>query len=238
MKTSGDRLKALLQECNLTPADFAAHRDVTPQHVHNWFKRGVPLARLDEFAQLLSVNRRWLLSGQGRKHPHSAQHPPRIAHPQQAVPLSPELVAQEAEIVRLPHQTVCEGKLQSTPDRFLALPRPLLDAQGVDLAQAICLTVPGSNMQPRLAVGATLAVDRGQTQIVDGDLYALLHLGTLRVHQVALDRDNVLCLHNHDDDEYPSEYFSLAQRRVNGIEVIGRVFWYSHLCSTRLYQTG
>lgn len=234
MKTSGDRLKALLQEYNLTPADFAAHRDVTPQHVHNWFKRGVPLARLDEFAQLLSVNRRWLQSGQGRKHPHLAQHPPCIAHAQGATPLSSELAAPDAEIVHLPHQTVCEGRLQPTVDRFLTLPRPLLDAQGVDLAQAVCLTVSSSNMQPRLAVGATLAVDRSQTRIVDGALYALLHLGTLRVHQVTLDRDNVLCLHNHDEEEYPSEYYSLAQRRVHGIEVIGRVFWYSHLCSPRL----
>jgi phage repressor protein C with HTH and peptisase S24 domain len=233
MKTSGDRLKALLQECNLTAADFAAHRDVTPQHVHNWFKRGVPLARLDEFAQLLSVNRRWLLSGQGRKYPRSAQHPPRLGHPQRPVPLSPELVAQDAEIVRLPHQTVREGKLQPTAERFLVLPRPVLEAQGVDPAQAICLTLPGSNMQPRLAVGTTLAVDRGRTRIVDGDLYALLHLGALRVHQVTLDRDNVLCLHNHDDDEYPSEYYSLTQRRIHGIEVIGRVFWWSHFNGAR-----
>ncbi|WP_434773206.1 XRE family transcriptional regulator [Pseudomonas entomophila] len=237
MKTSGDRLKALLQEYNLTAADFAAHRDVTPQHVHNWFKRGVPLARLDEFAQLLSVNRRWLLSGQGRKHPRLVQPAPGLSHPQRPPPPSPELVAQDAEIVRLPHQTVCEGKLQPTPERFLALPRPLLDAQGVDLAQAICLTLPGNNLQPRLAAGATLAVDRRQARIVDGGLYALFHLGLLRVHLVTLDRDNVLCLHNHDADEYPSEYYSLTQRRIHGIEVIGRVFWWSHLDGARQDKT-
>ncbi|HDS1819331.1 TPA: helix-turn-helix transcriptional regulator, partial [Pseudomonas putida] len=69
MNTSGDRLKALLHECGLTPSDFAAQRSVTPQHVNNWFRRGVPLARLDEMADLFCVHRRWLRSGEGPKHP-------------------------------------------------------------------------------------------------------------------------------------------------------------------------
>lgn len=69
MNTSGDRLKALLRECHLTASDFAANRRVTPQHVNNWFKRGIPMARLDEIAELLCVNSRWLRTGEGVKHP-------------------------------------------------------------------------------------------------------------------------------------------------------------------------
>lgn len=52
MNTSGERLRALLRECGLTPSDLAALRHVSAQHVNNWFKRGVPLARLDELAEL------------------------------------------------------------------------------------------------------------------------------------------------------------------------------------------
>lgn len=69
MNTSGDRLKSLLRECHLSASDFAANRRVTPQHVNNWFKRGIPMARLDEIAELLCVNSRWLRTGEGVKHP-------------------------------------------------------------------------------------------------------------------------------------------------------------------------
>ncbi|EGH71686.1 helix-turn-helix domain-containing protein, partial [Pseudomonas syringae] len=70
MNTSGDRLRILLRECHLTATDFAANRKITPQHVNNWFKRGVPMARIDEVAELLTVNARWLRTGEGPKHPN------------------------------------------------------------------------------------------------------------------------------------------------------------------------
>lgn len=69
MNTSGDRLRTLLREVHLSASDFAKNRDVTPQHVNNWFKRGVPMARLDEIAELLSVTSRWLRTGEGPKYP-------------------------------------------------------------------------------------------------------------------------------------------------------------------------
>lgn len=69
MNTSGDRLKALLREVHLSASDFAKNRGVTPQHVNNWFKRGVPMARLNEIAELLCVSSRWLRTGEGLKHP-------------------------------------------------------------------------------------------------------------------------------------------------------------------------
>ncbi|MCF5134817.1 helix-turn-helix domain-containing protein, partial [Pseudomonas lactis] len=69
MNTSGDRLKALLREVHLSASDFAKNRGVTPQHVNNWFKRGVPMGRLNEIAELLCVSSRWLSDGKGPKHP-------------------------------------------------------------------------------------------------------------------------------------------------------------------------
>jgi len=65
MNTSGDRLKALLREVHLSASDFAKNRGVTPQHVNNWFKRGVPMGRLNEIAELLCVSSRWLHAGVG-----------------------------------------------------------------------------------------------------------------------------------------------------------------------------
>lgn len=108
MNTSGDRLKALLHECGLSASDFAAQRSVTPQHVNNWFNRGVPLARLDEMADLFCVHRRWLRTGEGPKHPNPIQrnHPPRQAPANPPSPLSAHR-ARELRVLFTNCETAC-----------------------------------------------------------------------------------------------------------------------------------
>ena len=120
MNTSGDRFKALLQECNLTPSDFAAQRKITPQHVNNWFKRGVPQARLDEFADLFCVHRRWLRTGEGPKHPDPLI-PARPPAPRQLPPPAPLLDLAPAGVPIPLHQVSQGNALQEEPQLLLAL---------------------------------------------------------------------------------------------------------------------
>ncbi len=234
MKSSGERLKALLQECNLTASDFAAQRKVTPQHVNNWFKRGVPLARLDEIADLLCVHRRWLHCGQGPKYLNPIprlctpcpRHTPE-AHPPFA------LMAHDGQDAPIPFYCVRDGRLEQVPGGNLRLPIRALDALGVAPRDALCLSMPAHNMSPALPHGTTLAIDRSLTRVVEGETYALLHNGKLRVHSLSLTDQGMLCLHSQDLRNHPSEHFTPAQRRVQGLEIIGWVFWWAHLRPSR-----
>ena len=230
MNTSGDRLKALLLECNLTPSDFAAQRNVTPQHVNNWFKRGVPLSRLDELADLFCVNRRWLRSGEGSKHPAplAAILPPAPS----ADSLSP-LLAQDTEHVSLPFHRIQNNTLQALPGHCQAIPRRAMDALQVPLQAAICMSMPANNMAPLLPRGSLLAIDRSVTHVVDGECYALLHNGRLRVHYLSLGHNGTLCLHSHDRLNHPNERYTTYQRRVQGLDILGWVFWWSCLRMAR-----
>ncbi|MBV6286682.1 LexA family transcriptional regulator [Pseudomonas aegrilactucae] len=234
MNTSGDRLKALLRECNLTASDFAAQRGVTPQHVNNWFQRGVPMARLDELAELLCVRSRWLRTGEGPKHHNPV---PRISRSRGDVALqAPDhsvLAAHGEQDVLLPFYRAQPLPFAAIPDRHLRLPRSALDRLGVDATQAFCLCMPDYNMNPMLQYGATLAVDRSLTRVVDGEVYALLHNGRLRVHTLGERPNGALRLHSHDSDEYPSETFSQSQLKSQHLEVLGWVFWWAHLRDDR-----
>ncbi|MDH0646807.1 transcriptional regulator [Pseudomonas sp. GD03858] len=230
MNTSGDRLKALLQECNLTPSDFAAQRNVTPQHVNNWFKRGVPLARLDEIADLFCVNRRWLRNGEGLKHPAPLSAVPPV--PPHDIALPP-LLALGGETVDLPLYQTHQGALEPVPGRHQSIPRQVLDTLSVQAEKAICLHMPTNNMAPLVPQGTLLAIDRSFTRVVEGECYALLHNGRLRVHHLTLGHNGTLCLHSHDRLNHPIERYTAYQRRVQGLEILGWVFWWACLRPAR-----
>ena len=222
MNNSGDRLKALLQECGLSPSDFAAQRSVTPQHVNNWFKRGVPLARLDEFADLFCVTRNWLRSGESPKHPSPMM---RAALSTPALPSSQ--LEQSGRQVCINVHGLHQGELVPIPQRDLRLPELALATLGVLPENAIGLDMPCANMAPLIPLDATLAIDRSLTEVVDGHTYALLHEGKLRVNSLSLGQNGTLCLHSHDRRNYAVERFTAAQRQAQGIQVLGWVFWWS-----------
>ncbi|MGE8468715.1 MAG: LexA family transcriptional regulator [Pseudomonas putida] len=226
MNTSGDRLKALLHECGLTPSDFAAQRSVTPQHVNNWFRRGVPLARLDEMADLFCVHRRWLRSGEGPKHPNPILRsgPPRPAQDNPPTPLS----AHGGRMLQVPFHALQHGLLTPVASKHLRLPSKALKALGVAPDSAICLAMPAANMAPLIPLEATLAVDLGMTEVIEGETYALLHNGTLRVNNLSLGQHGTLYLHSHDRRNYAVERYTRAQRQAQGLEILGWVFHWSH----------
>ncbi len=231
MTNSGDRLRALLLECALTPSDFAVQRNVSPQHVNNWFKRGIPLARLDEIADLFCVYPRWLKSGEGPKHPDPILRPRATspAPPRQA----PLLLADDGRQHHFDLQRFDSGALQPVAAHQLSLPQRTLDALGIQHHDVLCLAMPAHNMAPVIPCNAVLAIDRSLTRVVEGETYALLHHGRLRIHHLSLGDHGVLSLHSHDRLNYPTERFSPAQRRAQDLHILGWVFWYAHLRQRR-----
>lgn len=234
MNTSGDRLKTLLHECNLSPSDFAAQRKVTPQHVNNWFKRGVPLARLDEIADLLCVCSKWLRTGEGPKHPNPLPRVSTTPRNPGTEPTEPSLLAAHtSDDVQLPFHSMQSRQLKPIAGRYLRLPMRALNALGVDPEQALCLSMPATNMSPLLPRGSTLAIDCGLTRVIQGELYALLHNGRLRINSLSQCPNGALRLHSHDSDEHPTETYSPAQLKNQKLSVLGWVFWWGHLRESR-----
>jgi len=231
MNTSGDRLKALLHECGLTPSDFAAQRRVTPQHVNNWFKRGIPLARLDELADLFCVHRRWLRSGEGPKHPSSILRSCAVQPTRDALPTA--LLTPATQLLQVPFYEVQDGQLAALHNHCLRLPAQALKALGVAPANAACLAMPAGNMAPWVPRDAILAIDVSLTQVIDGETYALLHNGAVRVNSLSLGHNGTLCLHSHDRHNYTVERYTPAQRQAQQLQVLGWVFHWSHFRQQR-----
>lgn len=225
MTTSGDRLRALLLECRLTPSNFAAHRGVTPQHVNNWFNRGVPLARLDEIAALFCVQRRWLLSGEGPKH---ANPLPRQCASHDDV-TRPSI--REGHLLRIPFHVLQDGRLQPDGNQYLPFSEQALQALGVNLEHAACVSMPPSAAPSTIPRDTILVIDRSLTWVIEDETYMLLHNGRLRVDRLTQDRQSNLYLHGQG----PAERYTPKQRQAQGMQILGWVF---HWSSVSLHRPG
>ena len=230
MNTSGDRLRALLRECHLSATDFAANRKVTPQHVNNWFKRGIPMARLEEVAELLTVNARWLRTGEGPKHPSDSANENNGGDSmtlQSARSFSRGDV--EVPVYRETESATGSTVIAEAPGKKIRLPLHVLQSMNINVDNAICIAMIGNNMADKIQAGSLIGIDRGLTRIIDGEMYALEHSGMLRVKYLYRLPGNGLRLRSHNSAEYPDELFSAEQIEEQGIRVWGWVFWWSTL---------
>lgn len=231
MNTSGDRLRILLRECHLTATDFAANRKVTPQHVNNWFKRGIPMARLEEVAELLTVNPRWLRTGEGPKHPTDSANESTGGDTRVAVHQGRNLTRGDVEIQVFKEIEATHGAnrtvLAEAPGKTIRLPLQPLQTLGINPAHCLCVAMVGNSMADKIQDGSLLGVDRDQTQVIDGQMYALEHGGILRVRYLYRLPNGGLRLRSHNHSEYPDELFSAQEIEQQHLKILGWIFWWS-----------
>ncbi|WP_213875473.1 LexA family transcriptional regulator [Pseudomonas sp. dw_358] len=242
MNTSGDRLRILLKECNLSAADFAAHRNVTSQHINNWFTRGVPAARMDEIAELLSVRSHWLRHGKGPKYTspfavdcnYPTAAPYRTAHsPCAAVPPSIEHFASQPDDILIPFHVPHESHLLHRQNTHLRLPRIALASAGVSAEHSCALLMPDHSMLDRLHPGSALTIDRSLTHIVDGQPYAMMFQGELHVRYLYRLPDGGLRLRSQNFIDYPDQSLTARESGPRHLEVLGWMFWHGTFSTKR-----
>lgn len=88
-----------------------------------------------------------------------------------------------------------------------------------------CMTAAGDSMAPWITDGDSLVIDTGDTDVRDGEPYALRYGNELRVKRLYRRFDGVLVLRsdNLDKTKYPDEIVTATD--LEHVEVIGRVVW-------------
>lgn len=95
--------------------------------------------------------------------------------------------------------------------------------KGIQIDNVVCATLTGDSMERLIPDGTTIAIDKGDTNIRDGKIYAFEQGGLFRIkylyrlpnHQIRIASEN---------SDYADEI--VAADEVN---VIGRIFWWSVL---------
>jgi len=235
--TSGPRFKALLEAANITTTGFAKFWGTEAQNVHNWYTRGVPAYRMEEVSRLLSVNSQWLKTGEG---PKEAPHLYTAGDTLDAQAIQGVYTVLESNDIELPlykEAPTAPGSDKThvikDPEQTIRLPRSHLETLEIRHTDAICTHMIGNSMAEKIEDGSTLAIDRGLTQVVDGEIYAIEHDGMLRIKYLHRMPGNALRLRSHNSAEYPDEIFRAAQIEEQRIHVLGWVFWWSTLGKRR-----
>jgi phage repressor protein C with HTH and peptisase S24 domain len=238
--TSGPRFKALLEAANITTTGFAEFLDTAPQNVHNWYTRGVPAHCMEEVARKLSVNSDWLKTGEGPKDARELRLLDESGNIFDAQAIRGIYRVIEPTDVELPFykETVITSGTHKThvakdPSQSIRLPRSDLDSLEINHADAICARMIGNSMAEKIEDGSILAIDRGLTQIIDGEIYAIEHDGMLRIKYLHRIPGNALRMRSHNSAEYPDEIFRASHIEEQNIRVLGWVFWWSTLNKRR-----
>lgn len=240
-KTCGARFKMLLEEADITTTEFAEFLKINkPQNVHNWYTRGVPHYRMEQVARRLSVNSEWLKIGEGPKDASELRLRDESGNIFDAQAIRGTYRVIEPTDVELPfykETAITPGSHKThvikDPGQSIRLPRSDLDSLEINHADAICARMIGNSMTEKIDDGSIIAIDRGLTQIVDGEIYAIEHDGMLRIKYLHRVPGNAIRMRSHNSAEYPDEVFRAPQIEEQNIRVLGWVFWWSTLNKRR-----
>jgi phage repressor protein C with HTH and peptisase S24 domain len=111
-------------------------------------------------------------------------------------------------------------------DRKLRFSHATLKAAGVDCENAAVARVKGNSMERLIMDGAAIGFDRGDTSIIDGEIYAFNHGGMLRVKYLYRMPQGAIRVSSENGDEHPDELITAETWREEA-RMLGRVFWWS-----------
>lgn len=81
----------------------------------------------------------------------------------------------------------------------------------------------GDSMEPAIVDGDAVLCDRGQTEVIDGEIYAIDYGGVLKVKRLRKRFDGGLVIISDNAAKHPAE--ALTADQATHITVLGRVLW-------------
>ncbi len=218
-----DSFKRLLEASNnLSQEEIARRIDESPQTLTNWKKRGVSKAGALKAAAEFGCSANWILSGVNDS---SGEGVSRVAGWDSSTPLDSD----EIEIPFYKDVLVSCGsgslsEILNSESRKLRLSTSTLRRYGVDPANALALTASGNSMTPVINDGATVYVDTGRTNIVDGKIYAICHGGLFKFKYLYRMPMGGIRIVSANSDEYKEEVLTQQEIIDQEFEVIAYAF--------------
>ncbi len=138
--------------------------------------------------------------------------------------LEPGFVFVPRMTIRLAAGDGCEVIEESEKDKRQAFRAEWIRTLGLDAKKLVCMNAQGDSMIPEINDGDSLLVDRSQTQIIDGKIYAIRFGNSLKVKRLYKTLSGVLIQSaNADKNKYRDE--EITGSNLEHIEVLGRVVW-------------
>lgn len=232
-----DRLKEVRIERGMSQQDIADKAGVSQSTIMFLESgRNQSSRKIVEIANVLGINSEWLVTGKGEKYSsvnatiqNNSKLPTELEgligmDPwDDSTPLHPH----EVEIPYLKDIQLSAGNgcfaIEDYSGLKLRFSRYTLKNKGVEPSNAVCVTATGDSMEPVIPSGCTVAVDTGNKEIRDGQIYAINNDGLLQIKILKWISGSIVSIESYNKSYEP------FRKNLNEFSVIGRVFWYSVL---------
>ncbi|WP_017803338.1 XRE family transcriptional regulator [Winslowiella toletana] len=237
--TLAERLKLAMREAGFTQTGLAQRAGVTQAAIQKLTSgKAKSSTRIGDIARALDVRTDWLADeiGPMRGNDDGGHHASSTIPPESEwIPVSPwdkhtPLDDDEIEVPFLKDiEFACGDGSVSDEDYngfMLRFSKATMRRSGVntDGSGVLCFPAHGNSMEPVIPEGTVVAVNCNDKKIVDGKLYAISQGGWKRLKLLYRTGPEKLAIRSYNSAEYPDE-----EADMQGIEVIGRVFWSSTL---------
>ena len=197
-------LERLLEAAgNISQEELAKALDESPQTITNWKKRGVSKAGAIKASAIYGISTAWILNGENKPDNFSAA---KVVEWDSSTDLDEDEVEvpfYKDFLVSCGSGTVPQIIGQSA--RKLRLGKATLRSYGVSPENAYALTAHGDSMKSVINNGATVYVDLGQTNIIDGKIYAISHGGLFKFKYLYRMPKGGVRVVSENKEEYPEE---------------------------------
>lgn len=217
--TLADRLRSTMAQKNISQEELANSVGVSQASISKLYRGDAKSSRfMSAIAKELGVSEQWLLFGDesnveiigsARVWDDSTPQPNDMI----AVPFYKEV-------------SLSAGNggciIEENPNgRFLWFGRRFFDRKCADPKDVACLTITGDSMEPKFESGGVVAIDKGNTRIIDGDIYAINYLDHLYFKRVS-NLSPLTLLLKSDNPSYPA-----IEARTEDVIILGKVINYS-----------
>ena len=199
----------LLEASKLSQEETAKVMDESPQTITNWKKRGISKSGALKAAACFGVSAQWILSGEGVKSNDTVS---KVSEWDQNTPIEDD----EVEIPFYKEILVSCGsgslvEIIGNETRKLRMSKATLRQYGVKSSNAYALTAFGDSMTPVINNRATVYVDIGRTNIVDGKIYAINHGGLFKFKYLYRMPKGGVRIVSANKEEYPEEVLTAEE---------------------------
>ncbi|MBT5229592.1 MAG: helix-turn-helix domain-containing protein [Methylococcales bacterium] len=210
MDTIAKRIKSIRKQFDLTQAQMGSMVKVSKAAVSQW-ERGLANPDVNVVLALekaLNINPRWLINGEDDRQ--------ELDKGDVEVPFFKEVSFAAG------HGSHLEDHNQTTDS--LTFKKNWLDEKGYQKEQLLVVYARGDSMQPRICDGDVLLVKSGETNIIDGAVYALNYAGNAKVKRLSLKYDGALMMSSDNTHpQYKDELIPASD--TEQLNIIGRVVW-------------
>lgn len=229
MTELAERIQKALQHKALSWSGAAVKLGFSAQAATNWKKGKISRDTLSGLAELTGVSKAWLLDGTGAMLIDGV--------PVESVKMTPvedwdsktPLDDDEVEIPFYKDFAMACGT-GSTHDsdylewRKLRFSKLTLKKEGIEKANAVAVTATGDSMLPIISDGSTVFINKGDTVIKDGRIYAIDHGGLHKVKYLYNLPKGGVRIVSANSEEFPEERLTAEDIINQEFRVCGRIF--------------